>query len=376
MSEPAPPIRVMQLLYSLGVGGSEKLALSIASHLDRDRFEFHFCGMDHGGELTDDLDRQRIPHHLMNRKGLEARVLGRLHRVIKQNRIQVVHSHHFTQLFYGGLPARLAGARIVHTEHEFFSYSQSEFSQMAIRPLSRLCEYVTAVGPEVADFFTQRIGLPRRLVTVVPNGVDVKAFEHDAASVRRELGLNAHEIVIGTVGRLEPEKDQTTLLEMFRQIEPATAPVRLMIVGSGAKADELKATAHRLGIADRTLFLGLRHDVPRLLSAMDVFVLTSIREGLPISLVEAMAARLPVVASNVGSIRDLVREGQTGFVVPARDVASFKAAVDRLVGCRDLRRRLGESGRSTVEQSFSLSSMIRSYEDMYLSAAQRSHVRN
>jgi len=376
MSDSARPIRVMQLLYSLGVGGSEKLALSIASHVDADRFQFHFCGMDLGGELTQALDRQRIPHHVMNRKGLEAGVFGRLHRVIKQNRIQVVHTHHFTQLFYGGLPARLAGARIVHTEHEFFSYSQSAFSQTVIRPLSRLCEHVTAVGPEVADFFTQRIGLPRELVTVVPNGVDVKAFDHDAAAVRRELGLDANEIVIGTVGRLEPEKDQMTLLEMFRQIQPTTAPIRLVIVGTGAMAEDLKATAARLGIADRTLFLGLRHDVPRLLAAMDLFVLTSVREGLPISLVEAMAARLPVVASNVGSIRDLVRDGQTGFVVPAGDVSGFRTAVDRLVGCPDMRRRFGSEGRSTVEGSFSLSAMIRAYQDMYVSAAQRSHVRN
>jgi len=190
------------------------------------------------------------------------------------------------------------------------------------------------------------------------------------------LGLDANEIVIGTVGRLEPEKDQMTLLEMFRQIQPTTAPIRLVIVGTGAMAEDLKATAARLGIADRTLFLGLRHDVPRLLAAMDLFVLTSVREGLPISLVEAMAARLPVVASNVGSIRDLVRDGQTGFVVPAGDVSGFRAAVDRLVGCPDMRRRFGAEGRSTVEGSFSLSAMIRAYQDMYVSAAQRSHVRN
>lgn len=364
----------MQLVYSLGVGGSEMLALNIASGLDRRRFRPYVCALDLDGELAGDLERLEIPRFVMHRRGVEAGVFRRLHQVIRENRIHVVHTHHFTQLLYGAVPARLAGARIVHTEHEFFSYAQSQFGQTLIRPLARLCDRVTAVGPEVAEFFTRTLGVPA--MTVVRNGVSFQAFAHDRLAVRRELGLDPSGFVIGTVGRLEPEKDQMTLLEAFRRLKDSGVRARLVIVGVGAMAEELQRQAASLGIADRTMFLGLRRDVPRLLSAMDVFVLTSIREGLPIALIEAMAAGLPVIASDVGSIGDLVKDGQNGLLVPARDVAGFVGAMERLIACPSLRTQLGGAGRRTVEGSFSLSATTRAYEAMYESAAKRAHVRD
>jgi glycosyltransferase involved in cell wall biosynthesis len=374
MPEPSK-IAVLHLVYSLQMGGSEKVALDIASNLDGERFRSVVCGMDVGGALERELDELNIPHEVMHRRGLEPAVLRRLYRIIRRHRIDVVHTHHFTQLFFAAIPARLAGARIVHTEHEFFSYVESGFTRKAVRPLLTLCHAVTVVGAEVADYFVRTIGVKRQRLNVIPNGVALEGFDYDAARARWELGLDAGATVLGTIGRLEPEKDQMTLIEVFREIHSRHPSARLVIAGSGSRADALKAHAAALGVAEQTTFLGYRRDVARLLAAMDVFVLTSVREGLPVSLIEAMAARRPVVSSDVGSVRDLVRNGENGFIVPPRQPAAFVDCIERLVRYPELRTRLGEEGRRTAETTFSLPAVVRAYEDLYRSAADH-HVRN
>ena len=369
-------IAVMQLVYSLQMGGSEKVAFDISAHLDPEVFDPSMCALDLGGSLVAELDKAHIPYHVLHRQGLEAGVFHRLYRLITERAVDVVHTHHFTQLFHAALPARLAGARIVHTEHEFFSYTQTPLPRRMIRPLAHLCDALTVVGPEVRDYFVRTVGMPRDRLTIVPNGVDVGLFDYDRDVARRELGLNPDAIVLGTIGRLEPEKDQRTLLDVFRTMAAAHPQARLMIAGDGSLAADLRSHAERIGVADRTLFLGYRRDVARLLAAIDIFALTSIREGLPISLIEAMAARCPVIASDIGSVRDLVKDGENGVVVAARNAAGFSDAVERLIGAPDLRRTLADAGRRTVEQSFSLAAVIRSYEDLYRSAVMKTYVRN
>ena len=366
----------MQLVYSLQMGGSEKVALDIASHLDAQRFEPSVCALDLDGDLSGELDKSHIPHHVLHRKGLEPGVFGRIYRLMKDRRVDIVHTHHFTQLLFAALPARLAGARIIHTEHEFFSYTQRAAPRSLIRLLVRLCDNMTVVGPEVADYFVQTIGIPRDRLTIVPNGVDVGAFEYDREAARRELGLECGDVVIGTIGRLEPEKDQATLLDMFRQVRTTHPKARMVIVGDGSLAADLKTHAARIGVGGAALFLGYRRDVAKLLAAMDIFVLTSIREGLPISLIEAMAARRPVVSSDIGSVRDLVQDSINGLVVAARDTAAFTAAVERLIQSPELCRTLADAGRRTVEASFSLPAVIRAYENLYRTAVMKTHVRH
>lgn len=376
MTEMPEKISVMQLTYSLRMGGSEKLAMDISMNLDPARFRPSVCALDLDGDLAQELEREKIDHVVLHRKGLELDIFRRIYRLIRESRIRVIHTHHFTQLFFAALPARWAGARIIHTEHEFFSYLQNPFHRRLIRPLSRFCERMTVVGPEIADYFVGTIGLPEQRVTVVPNGVDIPKFDCGREAARAEFGLSPRDIVIGTVGRLEPEKDQATLLEAFRQIKGESRSLRLLIVGDGSVAGELKAHAERIGISDRTLFLGYRRDIPKLLAAMDVFVLSSIREGLPISLIEAMAARRPVVSSDIGSVKDLVQDGQNGILVSPRDAAAFGKVLQRLVETAELRERLGEAGRRTVEASFSLPVMIRTYEGLYQAALGKRDVRN
>lgn len=375
-SDASRRIRVMQLVHSLKIGGSEKLALDISAHLDASRFCPSVCALDFGGDLAKEFDALGVPHYVMHRQGVEPDVFRRLYRLFRDNQIDVVHTHHFAQLFYAAVPARLTGARVIHTEHEFFTYLTNRSGRVLIRPLLSLCDVMTVVGPEVAEYFIETVGVPRSRVTVIKNGVDVPSFQYDRTTARKALGLDPDEFVVGTIGRLEPEKDQVTLLDVFQQLQVSRPALRLLIAGDGRMAAELKAHAARIGVEDRTSFLGYRRDIARLLAAMDVFVLPSIREGLPISLIEAMAASRPVVASDIGSVRNLVRDGEAGFVVAPRDTAAFTAAVRRLAEEPALRTRMGQVGHAAVVKSFSLSSAMQAYETLYRSAASRTHVRH
>lgn len=365
----------MQVIYSLEIGGSEKLALTILSNLNRDIFQPSVCALDFGGGLIEDFKRNNIPYHILCRKGFEPRLFHRIYKLLKKNRIDIIHTHHFTQIFYSIFPAKLAGVKIVHTEHEYFTYLDDPLKRVLIKPFSMLCEKFTVVGPEVADYFIQEIGVPKNRVFTIPNGIDIQKFDIKSDSIRQELGFQEDEIVFGIVARLEKEKDHRTLMNAFKLAENQIPQIRLLIVGDGSLRKELEDYAKHMKISDKVLFLGTK-DIPELLSAIDVFVLSSIEEGLPISLVEAMAARKPVISTNVGSIKHLIQNEINGILVPPKNEMAIGNAMLRLTRNPGLRKEMGEKGHKIAAESFRLSHMIQQYEDIYCSILRGTNVRN
>lgn len=369
-------ISIMQVIYSLEIGGSEKLALTILSNLNRDIFQPSVCAMDLGGELIEDFQRNNIASHILCRKGFETGLFHRIYKLLKKNRIDIVHTHHFAQIFYTIFPAKLAGVKIVHTEHEYFTYLDDQLRRVLIKPLSMLCEKFTVVGPEVADYFIQEIGVPKNRVFTIPNGIDIQKFDIKSNSVCQELGLHEDEIVFGIVARLEKEKDHQTLINAFKLAENQVPQIRLLVVGDGSLRKELEDYAKHMKISDKVLFLGTRKDIPEILSAIDVFVLSSIKEGLPISLIEAMAARKPIIATDVGSIKHLIRHEINGLLIPSQNEAAMEKAMIRLIGDPEFRKEMGERGHKIALESFGLSHMIQQYEDIYCSILRGTNVRN
>jgi glycosyltransferase involved in cell wall biosynthesis len=322
------------------------------------------------------LKRSNIAHHIFHRRGLEIGVFNRIYRLLKKERVDIVHTHHFTQLFYSLLPAKFAGAKIVHTEHEYYSYLESPRSRVLIKLFSYFCDRFTVVGPEVADYFIRNIGIPKDRISIVPNGIDVRKFDVKPDGVRGELGIPKDEVIFATVSRLEEEKDHRTLLNSFKLAAQQHPRIKLLIIGDGSLQNELQAYAHQIGVSDKVLFLGKRSEIPRFLSETDVFVLSSIREGLPLSIMEAMAARKPVISTDVGSIRNLVHQKSNGLLVPAGDQNMLADAMVCLIQSPKLREEMGDRGYETVSKSFSLVQMMERYQDIYYSLLRNRHVRN
>ncbi|HEY3248027.1 MAG TPA: glycosyltransferase family 4 protein [bacterium] len=294
--------------------------------------------------------------------------LVHLLRLLRRRRFDVVHVHNPVAQVLGRIAARLAGVPvIIYTSHGFqFHESRPPLARWAILQLERLLgRYATT------ELFTQSIEdahtaveqgiMPADRVVWIGNGVDLESFARpmDALRVRAGLGMSARDRVVGFVGRLVREKGIVELIEAMAAVRRAVPAVRLLVVGdtlasdrdSGAKAI-VAAAIDRAGLSDAVVFAGFRDDIAELLSAMDVFTLPSWREGMPRSIIEAMASGLPVVATDIRGCREEVVAEQTGLLVPVKDAAALADALIRLLSEPALAARMGREGRRRAVEMF------------------------
>jgi glycosyltransferase involved in cell wall biosynthesis len=300
------------------------------------------------------------------RPGVDLGLWWKLSRLIRRERIEAVHTHNVTPWVYAALGARLAGARLYHTEHSNLFPHQRRL-MAAERWLARLTRVVIADSEKVKRQLVTGQGLPARKIRTVLNGIDLSAFAAPASpqAIRQQLGLNGAAPVIGTVGRLAAVKDQRSLLDAFHLVAQEFPLARLVLVGDGPLKEELRAHARALAIDARVDFLGRRTDVSALLGVFDVFVLSSVSEGLPLTVLEAMASGVPVVATDVGALPEIIRGPEEGVLVPPKAPRQLAQAIARLLRDAPLRQTLSRNGRARVREQFDLNDMVRAYESAY-----------
>ncbi|MGE5611967.1 MAG: glycosyltransferase, partial [Bacillota bacterium] len=282
VDQPARPVvcprTVMQITWSLVAGGSETYALTLAANLDPRRYRVAFCAVDQGGALEPEIARLGIPCSIMHRRpGIDLRLMWRLYRLFKQTRVDVIHTHHFNQLFYSLLGAKLVGARIIHTEHSIECYKKRRL-RLALRLLSLFCHRITAIGSDGQRFLLENVGIPARKLQVVHAGVDLARFTETRAKARQALGFSEQDRIVTIVARLSPEKNHALLLAAFADVIRRVPNARLLIVGDGTHRDAVRNEIGRLNLAAHVQMLGVRRDVPRILAASDLLVLSSDRE--------------------------------------------------------------------------------------------------
>jgi glycosyltransferase involved in cell wall biosynthesis len=234
--------------------------------------------------------------------------------------------------------------------------------QVAVeRLLDRWTDVYVVNSRAIAEGLIGRERLPGAKMRVVHNGIDLAQlppFAPDRAAARRRLGFDAGRRLVAQVGRLEPQKDYPTFLAAAARVAAALPDVDVVVVGEGALRQELEALASRLGLAGRVRFLGLRHDVPALLGAVDVLALTSLYEGLPNVVIEAMATGAVAVATDVGGCRELITPGESGLLVPPGDVEAVTGAILQVLGSEELARRLATAARRRIEGEFAIEAMV------------------
>ena len=364
---PRRPLRVCQLLQALTLGGIERVVVDLSLGLDRRRFDPVVCCLDRLGELAGVLAEEGVPVVLERRRpGFDWRLFYRLALRLRSLRVDVLHMHNCTALFYG-VAALLGGVRrLVYTEHDRI-FPPRKVVAWVHRAFARATSGLCAVSEDVRRRLERFDGIDPRRVTVVFNGVDGRRFHPGLASAeaRRELGIGGGPVA-GLIGRLSPEKDHSLAFQALRVLAQRFPGVVLLVVGDGPLRARLPEEARSAGVADRVRFLGARNDIPRIMAVLDLLVLSSRTEGLPVAPIEAMAAGRPVVVTDVGGCREVVADGETGYVVPPRDAEALAEAMGRILEDPDLRTRFGAAGRERFQRFFSLEAMIHNYQEIYL----------
>ena len=302
---------------------------------------------------------------LLRRPGFQFALGSEIARLARQHRANVIHSHHYSPFIYSCLSRIWAPrTRIVFTEHGRLSDAKPSRKRTIVnRVAGRLPDAAFAVSAELREHLVAE-GFSAGAMGVIHNGIEV-GRRPDATLRRRarvNMGAGDEVLVIGTIARLDPVKDLATLLRAFAVLQ--TSPARLVIVGDGAEREHLHAIARQLGVMDRVHFAGHRNDAREWLAGFDIFVNSSISEGISLTILEAMAAALPVVATRVGGTVEVI-DPSCGRLVASRDPASLARVIDELAADSTRRRQMGDAGRERVERHFSLDRMVAAYHAVY-----------
>ncbi|GAK59426.1 glycosyl transferase, group 1 [Candidatus Vecturithrix granuli] len=374
------PLRVIQLVLSLVFGGTEKLVYDIVQRIDKLRVSPVICCFDKLGHFGEELQHHGYPIYLLNRKsGIDWGLVKRINGVIQQERIDVIHAHQYTPYFYGlmaSLYSRLIQAeqkpRLIFTEHGRFYPDQRKIKRVLINPiLSRFTDEIVTISESTKESLIKYENFPAHKIKVIYNGIDLKQFSHvgDPLTKKRELGLQPHYNVIGIVARLDPIKNHPILLQAFEQILQHLPETYLIIVGDGPEEERLRNIVQSRDLTDKVRFLGARSDISELLHVFDIFALSSFSEGTSVTLLEAMGAGLPIVATRVGGNPEVVREHETGFLVESNNAEEMANMLIKLLQDTKMRHKMGLAGKKWVEINFSLDLMVKAYTDLYFKVA-------
>lgn len=363
-------IKILYVNYSLDTGGIETLILELSRRIDKTRFSPAVCVFADNGRLHDEFAKSGIPVFVLRKaQGTDFFLPLRLAGLIKKEKFNLVHTHNQAAWFYGAPAARIAGAKIIHTNHTTADYHNYHARRWHLIEwmLSLVTQRITTVAKSVADYMIQREGISPAKIEVVYNGVKTELYEPDVDSSkkRKELALTVNNFVIGNVARLVSNKDHQTLINAFKIIAERIPEARLVIAGDGPLKNELQDLAKGLGLQDKIKLLGNRRDVPELLKTFDIFALSSLREGFPVVLLEAMAAGRPVVSSDVDGNAELIINDETGLIVPPGQPQVMAEAIEKLFKNPEKTKSMGLNGKKRVKEFFSFEIMISRYERIY-----------
>ena len=363
------PVRVMHLIYRFQEGGAERVVLNIASKSERPAIRSAICSTVPASSLKHQLPPEVPLFELQRRPGNDPSFVWQLYQLLRRERPHILHTHSWGTLCEGLVAGRMARVpAIVHLEHGTLQTKkyQVRIQRWAWSKTNRLL----AVCANVADRMAHTVGVPRAGIRVIRNGVDLRRFQlarRDEA--RRILDVPPGALVVGTAGRLAEVKDHFTLLNALRLVESSATPLLALIAGEGALRTALEARIVSLGLGDRVRLLGHCPNIEVVLAALDIFVLSSQSEGLPMAVLEAMASGLPVISTRVGGVDEIIEDGRTGLLVSPKSPDALANAIGLLAIDRGRRERMGAAGLEQATRRFSLEAMVADYRRLYFEVA-------
>jgi len=362
-------IRVIHLTEALNIGGLERNILMLIQGLAEHGWDVSIWCLSYGGPFVQEFRNRGIDVRVLRvSRYYHPLHLAKLWRELRAARPAIVHAHGDFAGIFGRIATILAGVPhvLMHGQNRpgEDQYARHVWQN---RVLTGICDGIIACSYDTMAYYLEEEGVPPPKVTTVHNPVDTELFRRvPAHGVKTSLGWDEHVVLAGTVARMTKVKGHTYLIKAAPEIIASVPEARFVFVGDGPERPNLEREVHQLGLENYFCFTGMRDDVPRLLSAMDLFVLpTATREGLPLSIAEAMACGLPVVATDVGGVREAVLDRETGFLVPPCDVKALTRAILALLQDERKRREFGRAGHEYCLREYSADLMVRRVEAIY-----------
>ena len=361
--------KILQLIDGLNIGGAEVLLVDLVRGSKEAGYDVS-VGYSTYGPLEKNLVALEISCTRLPRLGrVDPILLLRMCQLILREKPDIVHTHLFKSDLHGRLAARLCGVPVViSTSHNNDVWARRFPLGSFYGFTAKLTDKVIAVSNEVREYQIQYTGISPHKIIVIDNGVNVQRFadQEDAGlSLRHEFQISVGTPLIGIIGRLQPQKDHENFLKAAVQIRSKLPDARFLVVGDGPLREELMAQAQTLGLGSSVIFCGIRQDIPAVMAAIDLLVISSKWEGLPVTLLEGMAACRPVVSTAVGGVPNVVADGQAALLVPPEDSLALANACLRILQDPALAQSLAQAGYERVKNQFSLDAMIGKTLNLY-----------
>lgn len=370
-------ITLLYVVTKLELGGAQKQLLSLIKHLNKEKFRpFLFTAKE--GLLIPEasaingftLKKSRCLERAINPLK-DFLALIEIYRFIKKNNIEIVHTHSSKAGILGRWAAKLAEVKvIVHTVH---GWSFNDYQPQLVRRLFIWLERFTAQFTDkliVVSNYDKQKGLDNRIgkenkYSLIRYGVDYAEFNIKDQNIREELGINPNDLVVGMVACFKPQKSPRDFIKLAFLTKRILPETRFLLVGDGILRKETEKLIHKFNLEKQIILTGWRKDIPRILSAIDVFALTSLWEGLPISALEAMASSRPVISTHTGGVAEIIAEGESGFLVSPHQVSRMTERLIVLLKDKNLRTRMGQKAKDSLDSNFTLRNMISRNENLY-----------
>jgi sugar transferase (PEP-CTERM/EpsH1 system associated) len=371
----ANSIKIMHILHTLGTAGLQKGVVNITNQLNSNGFEISICCLEESGEFEKRLNPGTKIFVMNKLPGIDYILPLKLANLFRREKIMIVHTHDLGTYLYGAVGAKLALLpKVIHGEHGAVLQPSGSRPKdlVAYRYLSYITKVIHTTSDDLKRQLVRMTQIDDRKVIAILNGVEIDKFKKESnTNIRKTLAIETDDFVIGTVSRLAPVKNFELLIRVIPEINRTGLYPKVLFVGDGPSRPNLESLTRQYGLEKQIIFLGDRSDVPDLLNAMDVFVLTSFSEGLSNSIMEAMASGLPIVATDVGGNSELVINNETGFLFPSQDAGALAQRILQLADDVDNRNKIGLAGRKRMEDFFTMDKMIQNYENLYRSAIRK-----
>ena len=362
-------IKLMIITHDLAIGGLQQVVVNLCKSIDRSRFDISVLCLRGLGEFADNLKQLGIKVFLLEQKatGTDYFSFLKVAKLLRQEKVQVIHTHN-TQPFLDGTIAALLSRvnKVIHTDHA--RVFPDKWRYMIAERIASLFAYkVVAVSEQTAQNLIRYEKISPKKIAVISNGIDSKTFDIiiDKKVKREQLGIENGGPIIGICARLCEVKGITYILKSIVEIVKVFPNVVLAIAGNGPLETNLKIEVVELGVQKNVIFLGPRSDIPELLKLFDCYVMASLSEGLPMILLEAMAAKCPIVSTNVGGIPDLLKHNQSALLVPPKDPQLLATALINLLSNSFKKEAIAENAYRVFFKNYTADSMAKQYEALY-----------